>query len=149
MWQTLAAFALFAFSAAVIDRLISVIFDCIAGRQPESGRKPVRPARCCRVAVENPVYAQQAKRLAEKLYPGCRYQYFTGSLDEIVCAFNAQRAEIAVILDREGIPLDSACEAERVPAYGRLMEIDGIEMSPLDCHMRRLVVYSALNHGKQ
>lgn len=149
MWQTLAALALFAFSAAVIDRMIAVIFSYVSARKTEAVQEPVRPAPCCRVAVENPVFAQQAKKLAEKLYPGCRYQYFTGSLDDIVCAFNAHKAEIAVILDREDIPLDSMYEEEKVPAYGRIMDIDGIEMSPLDCHLRKLVVYSALNHGKQ
>lgn len=149
MWQTIAALALFAFSAAVLDRMISFLFDYV-----DRGRKRERevseaPSRFCRIAVENPVYARQAQELAEKLYPGCKYQFYTGSFDDVVNAFNAHKAEIAVILDREDIPLNRECEEEKLSAYGTMMEFDGIEMAPLDPHARKLVVFSADNHDRQ
>lgn len=149
MWQAIAALLVFAGIALFIDRMLSRLFDYVDKNRDASMVDMEKPVHSCRVAVENPLFIRQAEEMANRLFPGCRYQFFTGSYEDVICAFNAHKAEIAVILEREDIPLDGDYEEERLDAYGKIVDVDGIALSPLDFHERKLVVYSSGNHGEQ
>ena len=149
MWQAIVALLAFAGIALFIDRMLSRLFDYVDENRDAQKVDMERPVHSCRVAVENPLFIQQAKELAVRLFPGCHYQFYTGTFEDVIYAFNAHKAEIAVILEREDIPLDDQYEEERLDAYGKIVDVDGVALSPLNFHERKLIVYSTGNHGEQ